>query len=432
MKKKRRRVNLNKLNYILIPKNRVEWDELRKSRRGRVFRWIYNAYFVFSQEGRVLLFLWMLLSALSINIGFTQYYVVWSVLTGLLLGSVLLRRFVKMDGVSASFTGPPRVTRGEEVFFSVEFHNQSGQIHQAIRVERPFLPWDGKYFSPRLSIDQLEPGQTQVREIVATFQARGEHHLDPISGRALAPLGLALSEPVSSTSSVHFLVVPQIADVAHIDIETTQKYQPGGVALASITGEARELVGVRPYRPGDPIRDLHAKTWARIGEPAVREYQQEYFTRIGIVIDTDEGRDDDPMFESMLSLAGGIVAHLSRGEALLDLLVIGQDIHELTLGRSLGFLDQALDLLACVSPQDGFQGREIRSQIREHLSRLSCMIVLSMNWDESREEFAMWIEQQGIRCRRIHIVDGEVPDYAREIGATLVDIEDIQGKELVL
>lgn len=430
--KKRRRLNLNKLNYILIPKNRVEWDDLRKSRRGRIFRWIYNTYFMFSVEGRILLFLWTLLSALSINIGFTQYYVVWSVITGVMLGSIILRRFVKLEGVSASFYGPPRVTMGEEVFFTVVFHNESHQNHQAIRIERPFLPWDGKYLSPRLSIDQLDAGQTQTREVVATFVARGEHHLDPISGRALAPLGMALSAPVSSTSSVHFLVVPRIANVAHIDIETTQKYQPGGVALASITGEARELVGVRPYRPGDPIRDLHAKTWARIGEPAVREYQQEYFTRIGIIIDTDEGRDDDPLFESTLSLAAGMVAHLSRGEALLDLLVIGQDVHELTLGRSLGFLEQALDLLACVSPQDGFRGPELQSQLREHLSRLSCMIVISLNWDEERQQFADWIEQQGIRCRRINVVDGDVPEYAKQVGATLIETDDILDKELVV
>ncbi|HVH46646.1 MAG TPA: hypothetical protein VM925_30100, partial [Labilithrix sp.] len=37
------------------------------------------------------------------------------------------------------------------------------------------------------------------------------------------------------------------------------------------------------------------------------------------------------------------VAHLSRFESLIDVLVVGDDVHELTLGRSLGWLDQALE-----------------------------------------------------------------------------------------
>ena len=92
------------------------------------------------------------------------------------------------------------------------------------------------------------------------------------------------------------------------------------------------------------MRDLHARSWARTGIPVVREYQEEYFSRIGVIVDTDEDAADPRTFEAALSLAAGVVAHLSRGEALIDLLVVGDHVHSLTLGRSLGFLEQALDL----------------------------------------------------------------------------------------
>ena len=79
-----------------------------------------------------------------------------------------------------------------------------------------------------------------------------------------------------------------------------------------------ELIGVRPYRPGDAMRDLHAITWARTGEPSVREYQQEYFTRVGVVLDTDPAGASEERFEAGVSLVAGIVAQLCSGEELID------------------------------------------------------------------------------------------------------------------
>ncbi|MCB9640944.1 MAG: DUF58 domain-containing protein, partial [Myxococcales bacterium] len=264
------------------------------------------------------------------------------------------------------------------------------------------------------------------------FVARGQHNLGGMSARALTPLGFGLGPPIYS-ESMSFLVIPQIANVTHVQVDTVMRYQPGGVALASITGESREIIGVRPYRPGDPVRDLHAKTWARLGVPVVREYQQEYFTRIGIIIDTDGGESNEPVFEAMLSLAAGITAQLSRGEVLLDLLVLGDDIHQLTLGRSLGFLEQALDLLACVAPKKGFQAEKLQSQLTGHLERLSCMLFLSLRWDEQHEQFAEWIEQQGTRCRKIHIAGKVASPYAQQTGATIIQADEIkQDRELVV
>ncbi len=63
-----------------------------------------------------------------------------------------------------------------------------------------------------------------------------------------------------------------------------------------------ELIGVRPYRMGDTVRDLHAKSSARLGVPVVREYVQEYFTRIGVVLDIDRNVSSPPRFEAAISL----------------------------------------------------------------------------------------------------------------------------------
>jgi uncharacterized protein (DUF58 family) len=179
------------------------------------------------------------------------------------------------------------------------------------------------------------------------------------------------------------------------------RYQPGGVALASQIGESRELMGLRPYRPGDRVRDLSARGWGRVGYPVVREYQEEYFTRVGVVLDTDGLDGDERGLEAAISLAAGVVAHFTRGEALIDLLVVGDRLHRLTLGRSLGFLEQALDLLAAVEPSDGFDQERVSSILTPHLSRLSCVVFVARVEDEGRRALVRRVRSTGTGCRAL-------------------------------
>jgi uncharacterized protein (DUF58 family) len=179
-----------------------------------------------------------------------------------------------------------------------------------------------------------------------------------------------------------------------------------------------DLRGVRPYRPGDPVRDLHARSWARVGIPVVREYQQEYFSRIGVVLDCDcdsdrkgarKGSDDSDgadRLEAALSLSAGVLSCLSRGEALIDLLVIGDRVHPLTLGRSLGTFEQALDLLACVQPGPPFAAERVLSRLRAYLPRLSCVIFLALRWDEERSRLAARIRECGVGCKVLLVAAG--------------------------
>jgi uncharacterized protein (DUF58 family) len=246
----------------------------------------------------------------------------------------------------------------------------------------------------------------------ARFSFRGEHHLDPFHARELLPLGLALG-PAIATGGCRFLVVPKIADVARVTTPRGRRHQPGGIALASKTGESMDLLGVRPYRPGDPVRDLHARSWARLGTPVVREYQQEYFSRIGVVLDTDEEIASERQREAAISLAAGIVATLSRGEALIDVIVVGRQVHTLTVGRSLGYFEQALDLLACVEDKGPFDGEDLLSRLAPHLPELACVVFVALAWDEARAAFYGRVQQLGVGCSAV-VVEREPRRFGSE------------------
>ena len=420
-RKRRFFVNFDRLNHILIPTSKVDRDRFRSTRVARISRPLVRVYDAFTDEGRFLFVVTLVVGGLGLDVRRTDVHVLWSMLGALLLASLMMSRIFRLDGVRVEVVAPRRVTIGEAITFTLVCTNDTLRPRYGLRVRGPFLPWDGRWVTPRPTIPALTPNGTARAEVKARFSHRGEHHLDPFHAAALVPLGFAVGPPIDS-SGCRFLVVPRIANVVRVTTPLGRRHQPGGVALASKTGESMDLLGVRPYRPGDPVRDLHARSWARTGEPVVREYQEEYFSRIGVILDTDRTVEDPRRLESALSLAAGVVAHLSRGEALIDLLVVGSEVHSLTLGRSLGFLDQALDLLACVEAGAAPAPDALLARLAPHLPRLSCVVLVALVWDDARRILAERIRGFGVGCTTVLVTaEGAQAPGDRELRAVSTD-----------
>jgi uncharacterized protein (DUF58 family) len=431
-------MKLARLNHILIPATRQGRDRLRRGVWGKGLApllWLFRAL---STEGGGLLVLTLFVGTAGIEVGRTQVYFLWSALVGLLAGALVARPFFRMRNVSLSVSTPPRVTMGDPIQFTLTLANRADRDHHGIRLGRPFLPWDGEWVGAPPRIRSLAKGGSVSVQASARFIERGTHYLDPFSAAVAVPLGLSLGRCVYG-AGCRFNVVPRIAPVASIRLPHGQRYQPGGVAQASSMGEAMELRGVRPYRPGDPIRDLHARTWARTGVPHIREYQQEYFTRIGVVFDDDATTLTDAGLEASLSLAAGVIAKLSRGEALIDLLVVGSDVHSFTIGRSLGFLPQALDVLACVQPGEVLDSTKLVQRIEPYLAALSCIVLITQSDDTSRATLADEIERRGVSCRVLRVHDdttrwwqptkAEVVPRSRGPRERLITVSRIESQE---
>lgn len=426
-------INFARLNHILIPSTKAGRDRFRRSLIGRLFWPLGLFYGALTDEGRLLAVAATVVGAFGLDVQGTVVYLLWSGLAGVLMASLVASRFQRLKSVRIELSAPRRVTLGDAITFGVVVHNDGPRDRFALRVSGPFLPWDGEFTTPAPRIGALKAGCAERVEIGARFSARGEHHLDAFSVTALTPLGMAQGPAVDSLG-VKFLVVPRIANVSRVGTPPGTRYQPGGVALASSTGQALDLRGVRPYRAGDPVRHLHARSWARVGAPVVREYLEESFARIGVVVDT--AVSEPRKLEAILSLAAGVVANLSRGEALIDLLVVGERVHELTIGRHLGFLDQALDVLACVAPEKKRPLPEaLVSRLGEHLGRLSCVVVIAGAWDGG--ELGERIREKGVGCVTA-VVEGEKAKSGngqaapRAAGLVVVSVKAIEAGEAIV
>ena len=218
------------------------------------------------------------------------------------------------------------------------------------------------------------------------------------------------------------LVLPRRYPMAQIQLGGFRKYQPGGVALASSVGDSEEFMALRDYRAGDPMRRIHWRTWARVGRPVVREYQDEFFVRHALVLDTFAAPDDHLVFEEAISVAASIAVSVETQESLLDLMFVGPETYCFTTGRGVGNTDRLLEVLACVSACHDKPFRALQRAVIERHDTLSSCVCVLLAWDEPRQELVRHLEALGSPTRvfvvgRRGALDGLPPHVHRlEVG----------------
>lgn len=337
-------------------------------------------------------------------------------------------RAFRLSGVRAELSAPCRITVGDELGVSVQLENDGRKPHHRIRIEPPRLPADGSYTTASPEIDELLPGAMRSTRVGMRFSARGLRKLEPFRAAALLPLGLSQGSPLL-TPGARVMVVPRVARVVSVTQLRRSRHEPASVSSGARMGDASELLGVRPYRVGDPIRNLHARSWARHGAPMVREYQEQHATRVGVVVDTDAGAATTAHLEAALSLAAGIAARLSEGEALVSVLLAGPRLTQLSARNGQDALHHVLDVLAEVQPEAGFIPERMLAALGATLPLLSTVVLVALTWDAAREAFAAALEAQGAHC--LMYVVGEPTSLSGRV--TRVPLAAIlEGRELAL
>jgi uncharacterized protein (DUF58 family) len=200
------------------------------------------------------------------------------------------------------------------------------------------------------------------------------------------PLGLVRAFARRSLPQ-SLLVLPRRYALPPLALPGTMKYQRGGVAQASSVGESEEFVALRDYRHGDPLRRIHWRSWARAGRPIVKEFQDEFFVRHALILDTFGSHLRREVFEEAVSVAASFACTLQTQESLLDLLFVGAQAYCFTSGRGLAHTDQMIEVLASVQICRDKSFETLEGLVLNHLSAVSSCVCVFVAWDERRQEF---------------------------------------------
>ena len=378
--------------------------------RGVLFRALWRFYRRrLTQRGRFLLGAVALLALLGVDTRRSVNFVLFSVaVPPLLLALLQVARRTPRFGVQGRL--PSRLTAGRPL--SVSLFVQRSPPGPACTLSVAWAAPLPAGLSARRSQAylQLRPERPSRVELTLQAERRGRYRLPELGLARTDAFGLVRSRGVWLGERV-LLAFPRYFTLDEPPLPLGRRYQPGGIPLASEVGDSLEFVGTREYRDGDPPRRIDWRSWARLGVPVVKEYQEEYFARIALVLDTFlPRRPREPQrqrLEAAISVAASIAEHFSRREEVVDVLAAGPDLYEVSTGRSLGSLDNVLEVLACLEPCPAAPFEGLRPALFERLERLTTVVAVMLDWDKPREGFLRQLNTLGVAVHVWLVHEGE-------------------------
>jgi len=368
----------------------------------------------FTKVGLVILISWLVTGMMGFDTDNSVAYQGFTVLASLLLvGLVFMPLFHVRFAVTRSL--PRFGTVGQPLLYRVTVTNLSAKPQAGLTLlenltdTRPrYADWkalqidDEKHvrhfrftnrrrFNPfklaevgEAPLPVIPPGRSAAGEIELTPLRRGLIQFDGATLARPDPLGTLRSFcRVRAPQSV--LVLPRRYPLPPVALPGSLKYQQGGVALASNVGQSDEFVSLRDYRRGDPIRHIHWRSWAKTGKPIVREFEDEFFVRHALVLDTFTERPFSAEFEEAVAVAASFACTVLTQESLLDLLFVGPQTYCFTAGRGLAHADHLLEVLASVRPCHDKSFSSLDEVVVNHASVVSGCILVLLHWDAERK-----------------------------------------------
>lgn len=246
-------------------------------------------------------------------------------------------------------------------------------------------------------------GRAEVR-IEAVPKSRGNLHLTGVTIARLDPIGLFRSL-TSIPVSQKMVILPKRYSLPPILLPGHRKYHAGGVKMAASIGNFEDFISLRDYRPGDSMRHIHWKSSAKKNKLIIKEFQDEYFVRHALILDTFYNITHSDRFEEAVSIAASLVCSLQAQESLLDLIFVGDQAYRFSTGRGMASYETILELLASVDVCTHKPFDTIGAPVFDHLDLFSGCICVLLAWDEARKDFVERLKRRGVPLMVIVVLD---------------------------
>ncbi len=383
--------------------------------RSAVYRYLRFLWtFQFTAGGKWLIAGLLLSGALGSATVEIPIYQVFCVLLALLcvdrIAGFLLRPRIEVLGKF-----PEKATAGQEVAAHYTLLNRGRLPAYDLGLRFFRLPRSFESVDPETTLGHLRPGQSLSTTIRLNPIRRGLYTLSRPRAYSTFPFNFT-RDGRSQAEDPTVLVLPRFFPIARLDIPIGSRYQPGGIALTSNVGESPEYIGSREYVAGDSIRQIDHRSWARLGKPAVREYQEEYYCRVALVLDTfvPRGRKPTPEgfpdLEAAISLSASVADALARGEYLIDLFAAGPELYVFRAGRHTAHFENILEIVACVDACRDNPFETVAPALADELANISTVIGVFLDWDATRRALARTAVEMGCSVKILIVRDGETTE----------------------
>lgn len=231
-----------------------------------------------------------------------------------------------------------------------------------------------------------------------------------------------------------FLDPAVVARLAHLDVRARLVVEGfiSGMHRSPFHGFSVEFAQHRPYMPGDPLKNLDWKVWARSDKLLVKQYTEETNLRCHLVLDLSGSmafkseRAVMSKLEYAQSLAAALGYLMLQQQDAVGALLFAEHPLAYVPPRSVrSHLDVVLRTLGSARPQGRTRLGPALHELAERIKRRGLVVLLSDLMDDPAE---VLLGLQHFRHRQhevvvFHVLDPDERDFPYTDTVTFVDME---------
>lgn len=291
-----------------------------------------------------------------------------------------------------------RVIEGEEVEITVDVSSEFGRTAQHFISVIDKLPagvsladGENQYLGPLL------PGEA-VQFSYHAVLPRGEHEFSEAIVTAWSRWRLA-SHMKSIACESTVIALPKTETLRSITIHPRRTRAFAGPVKANLGGQGLDFFGCRSYVPGDDIRRINWRAFARQDNLIINEYELERLADVSVIVDARLQSHcqlgDESTFDYSLRAAGSLANHFLSAGNIVGLLIYGDFVNWVFPGAGKLQMRKIFDALSSASPAE----KEVFEDLRRIPTRLfpsqSQLVFISPLIDEDDVEVIALLIDRG-------------------------------------
>lgn len=349
------------------------------------------------------------IGAVTIEIPIYQFFCGLICLFGLIEAVGMLLR----PNLEVSSWMPERVTAGESVTGYITVKNRGRLPTCDVMCAMLGMPRHLKHLDADRSIRLIPSQETDTLPFSIRAKARGTFQLPTARVHSTFPFNL-MRFGKAQIPGTELRVLPRFHPLERLELPFSRKTHVGGISVEARLGESAEYVGNREYVPGEPVRRLDFRAWARVGKPVVREFQDEFSAEIALVLDTYgpsrfwSQRRQREAFEAAISFTAAIAHHIDQRGMIVETFLAGPDLYLFQPNAASTHFESILDVLSEVELTRDDPLLRVLPTLATTLDSIAIVLCVFVNWDQDREQFVRELIDNGCAVRVLVISEEPV------------------------
>jgi len=294
-------------------------------------------------------------------------------------------------------TSRHRMAEGDELEVSLTCALQPGEpaCHVSLVDD---LPKHAKLVSGEIQyLGPLVPGEPATITYCVELP-RGFHEFKGIQAMVWSRWGIAShTEFVEHASEV--IVHPSTSRLARIDIRPRRTRAFAGPVKANMGGQGMDFFGCRSYVPGDDVRRINWRAFARQNSLIINEYELERIVDISIVVDARMQAhcqlNGESTFDHCARAAGSLSELFLSSGNIVGLLVYGAYLHWVFPGTGRTQQQRILDNLSRAYPEEKAVFEDLRNLPTRLFPAQSQIVLISPLVDQDDVEVVALLVDRG-------------------------------------